>query len=166
MSEDVNLFFDRGAKSLDEGQRQAAVLFDRHNTTMQGILPGDHGIFGGHGVGIRGREWVVQPSHRERDVPQASDRIALEILLAAGSEPREGSGHTKVTGKEPVETVIFHFQPMAVEGITVFCGHSTEVAKMSIDAPAIALTTIQRNLEQRESPLNDFRVRRGIQDFM
>jgi hypothetical protein len=145
-SEEVNLCFDRGAKGLDEGQRQAAVLFDRHNPTMQSILPGDHGIFSGHGVGIRGRERVVQPSHREGDVPQPGHGVRLKILLAAGSKPGEGSGHTKVTGKEPVETVIFHFQPVGVEGVTLLCGNSTEVAKISIDAPAIAFTTVERNI--------------------
>ena len=55
-------------------------------------------------------------------MPQTSYSVGLEIVLASGAESGEGSGHTEMTGNEPVETFIFDFQPMGAECVTVFYG--------------------------------------------
>jgi hypothetical protein len=90
-----------------------------------------------------------------------SDRIGLEIVLASGSESGVGSGHTEMTRNEPAETFIFGLQPMDVTCVPMLCGKNTNGVKVSVDTPAITLTTVERNLQRCEPPFNNFRVRRS-----
>jgi hypothetical protein len=75
-------------------------------------------------------------------------------MLALGRNPGEGASRTEMKGSEPVEHFIFGLQPKDVEGVTPMCGEDTDVIELSIDTPAIALTTVKRNLQRSEPPFN------------